>query len=745
MAIKIPDSPEIIGSEPVLRQGSNIRGVSVIPNFKVDTSAERKALQDIGDAWALYEEDQNATYLTAWKSDFVKFASATATDIENGHKGRQAKDLYNNIFEGKINQWVEDRLGPNKDDGQIRIANDGLKQRVLNWVDSQKISWINHFADYEANEFNKYRKTVFDANDQANSNLVLSARTDEEIGNAIQGMYQTARIQYQGMDNRYIANIAAKKADEAVSAYVSSMISSDPYSAAVRVKNIDGRWTNASEALTSASRAKLMDEIQKSYVKNGANNYALADSDTARLEVLDASIISELWDTGDPLIVERVQDQIRAEGEKIRSAREKETEGLRAREMSNLVTQFNNAKTVDDLWSVMQTAVESGHPEAAKAFQDVYVDKLDMLKTVDDAMSIDPGWEEKYQRYYKEEAEKERAAITEEQRRIEQKYLLSGTLDGETEKIGVVPKPRSMLRKDVLTREEIRTLDNIGGANDRRIREAAARRATERALGSPTYASLAGSDVEADKLLMAKQDADRAAFEKYHNMLEARKSAMPSFTEMYSEQALGVPVNPADPRFAALPADLRRELMLQRQTVTDYQRLVDRVPEVDTILKEVPGYSKMSQASQGVLKRFIIEKVERASTGPGATGVPTGEALRQLVLSSAANAMVPEEEKLRNAINRNSQYDRGWDVDFQDAESALVYSAVGKDRSIKNNTYTKQRELAGKIIDDFASSLDRNPRKVVQDMREDMIQWIIDGNYDQVIYFVRGFSNKDNM
>lgn len=727
MAIKIPDSPEIIGSEPVLRQGSNIRGVSVIPNFKVDTSAERKALQDIGDAWALYEEDQNATYLTAFKSKFVQFASATATDLENNNKGNQARDLYarKGGFEEKINSWVEDHVGPNKPDGEIRIANDGLKQRALNWIDSQKISWINHFADYEANEFNKYRKTVFDANDQANSNLVLSARTDEEIGNAIQGMYQTARIQYQGMDNRYIANVAAKKADEAVSAYISSMISSDPYSAAVRVKNIDGRWKNASEALTSASRAKLMDEIQKSYVKNGANNYALADSDTARLEVLDASIVSELWDTGDPLVVERVQDQIRAEGEKIRSAREKETEGLRAREMSNLVTQFNNAKTVDDLWSVMQTAVESGHPEAARAFQDVYVDKLDMLKTVDDAMSIDPELEAKYQEYFVEEQEKEQERIDAEIADIRSRIKRYGN--------------------QAVTQDEVRTLGDIGRVNEKRVNDVATRRATERALGSPTYASLIGSDVEADKLLMAKQDADRAAFEKYHNMLEARKSAMPSFMEMYSEQALGVPINPADSRFAALPADLRRELLLQRQTVTDYQRLVDRVPEVDTILKEVPGYSKMSQASQGVLKRFIIEKVERASTGPGATGVPTGEALRQLVLSSAANAMVPEEEKLRNAINRNSQYDRGWDVDFQDAESALVYSAVGKDRSIENNTYTKQREQAGKIIDDFAASLDRNPRKVVQDMREDMIQWIIDGNYDQVIYFVRGFSNKDNM
>lgn len=743
MAIKIPDAPEIIGSEPVLRQGANLRGVSNIPNFQIDTSAQRQMLKDIGEAWALYEEDQNATYLTAWKSDFVQFASATATDIENRNKGRQATDLYDRKFKGAIDKWVEDRLGPDKGDGNLRIANDGLKQRALNWVDSQKVSWINHFADYEANERKKYRTTVFDANDQANANLVQNARTDEEIGNAIDGMFRTAKLQYQGMDDRYIANVAGKKADEAVAAYVRSIIPTDPWGASLRVQNTDGKWANASGALTSATRTKLMSEIQDSYIKNGANNYALTDDDTARLEVLDRSLISQVWETDDPLVISRVQDQIRAEGQKIRAAREKETEGLQAREVSNLVSQFNNAQTTDDLWTVMQTAVESGHPEVAQSFQDMYVDKLDMLQTVDDAMKVDPAIEEKYQQYYKEEAEKEEAAIAEEKERIRLKRLIQPADTGTS--VDALFTPRGLRKEDALTKEEIRTLDNIGGANDKRIREAAARRATERVLGSPAYASTQGSDVEADKALMAKQDADRAAFEKYHNMLEARKASMLVFSELYSEGADGRLVNVTDQRFASLPADLREELLLQRQTSADYQKLVDSVPEVDTILSELPDYKKMSQASQGVLKRFVIENIKRASTGPGSTGIPRGEALKQLVLSAAGNAVVPEEKKLRNAIVRNSQYDNGWDVNFSEAESALVYSALGKSRTVKNNTYALQRKQAEAIIDDFAKSLDRNPRKVVEDMRDDMIQWIIDGNYDQVIYYVRGFTKRENM
>jgi len=725
MAIKIPDAPEIIGSEPVLRQGANLRGVSNIPTFQIDTSVSRQALKDFGEALALYEEDQNATYLTAWKSDFVQFASATATDIENGNKGRQATNLYDRKFKGAIDKWVEDRLGPDKNDGKLRIANNGLKQRALSWVDSQKISWINHFADYEANEFKKYRTTVFDANDQANANLVQNARTDEEIGNAIDGMFRTAKIQYQGMDDRYIANVAGKKADEAVATYVRSIIPTDPWGASVRVQNIDGKWANASGALTSATRTKLMKEIQESYVKNGANNYALTDDDTARLEVLDRSLISQVWETDDPLVISRVQDQIRAEGQKIRAAREKETEGLQAREVSNLVSQFNNAQTTDDLWTVMQTAVESGHPEVAQSFQDMYVDKLDMLQTVDGAMRIDPGIEEKYRQYYQEELEKEESAVAAERKDIERKIKTMGP--------------------DAVTKQEVRTLGDIGQVNERRVREVAARRATERALGSPSYTSVQGSDIEADKALMAKQDADRAAFEKYHNMLEARKASMPVFNELYSEGADGRLVNIVDQRFASLPADLREELLLQRQTNTDYQTLVDKVPEVDTILSGLPDYKKMSQASQGVLKRFVIENIKRTSTGPGSTGIPKGEALKQLVLSAAGNAVVPEEKKLRNAIVRNSQYDNGWDVNFSEAESALVYNALGKNRTVKNNTYALQRKQAEAIIDDFARSLDRNPRKVVEDMRDDMIQWIIDGNYDQVIYYVRGFTKRENM
>lgn len=739
MAIKIPDAPGIIGSEPVLRQGANLRGVSTIPDFSINTSAEREMLNDVGKAWALFEEDQNATYMTAWKSDFTQFASATATKIKNGHKGRAATNLYarQGGFKDQVDKWVEDRLGPDKNDGKLRIANKALKQRALAWVDSQKSSWISHFANYEASEYDKYRTTAFEANDQANANLVLNAMSDEEIGNAIEGMFQTAKWQYQGMDPRYISNVAGKKADEAVAAYVRTMIPSDPYSAAVRVQNIDGNWKNASGALTSTTRAKLMKEIQDSYIKNGANNYALADSDVVRYEVLDDSIVSQLWETADPLVIDRIQDNIRADGEKIRAAREKETAGLQAREVSNIVTQFNNAKTVDDLWSTMQTAVESGHPELAESFQDMYVDKLNMLKTVDDATAIGPDLEELYQQYYQEELDKEERAIADEKadisKRLEKAYNPSiwSVLTGE--------------RTEAPTKEEMRVLSDTNRTNERRARENASRRAKERVLGSPTRASAPGSDVELDKAIMEKQDADRAAFEKYHNMLEARKASMPVFTELYSEQADGVAINVTDDRFRSLPADLREELLLQRQTVTDYQNLVDKVPEVDTVLNALPDYKKMSMASQGLLKRFVVEDIKKKSFGTGATGIPEGEALKQLILQSAAKATVKEEKQLRNAIERNSQYDNGWDVDFRDAESALVYSALGKNRTVKNNTYDLQRKQAEAIINDFAASLDRNPRKVVEDMRDDMIQWIIDGNYDQVIYFVRGFTKRENM
>ena len=56
MAMKIPDAPNVIGTQPVLREIDSINPVSERPNFRVDVSAPVEAVKNVGNAYADYVE-----------------------------------------------------------------------------------------------------------------------------------------------------------------------------------------------------------------------------------------------------------------------------------------------------------------------------------------------------------------------------------------------------------------------------------------------------------------------------------------------------------------------------------------------------------------------------------------------------------------------------------------------------------------------------------------------------------------
>ena len=54
MAIKIPDAPNIIGTQPVMREVDSINPKFERPNFNIDVSQPVQAVKDTANAYASY-------------------------------------------------------------------------------------------------------------------------------------------------------------------------------------------------------------------------------------------------------------------------------------------------------------------------------------------------------------------------------------------------------------------------------------------------------------------------------------------------------------------------------------------------------------------------------------------------------------------------------------------------------------------------------------------------------------------
>ena len=102
MGIKIPEAPNVVGSDIDLRSPNMIAPVSNTPQFKVDFSGLQREVGDVAKYFQDMVRDQTNTYMTAGKNEYLQYMTSYQNDIFQKHQGEQAKDLYKQFKESII-------------------------------------------------------------------------------------------------------------------------------------------------------------------------------------------------------------------------------------------------------------------------------------------------------------------------------------------------------------------------------------------------------------------------------------------------------------------------------------------------------------------------------------------------------------------------------------------------------------------------------------------------------------------
>lgn len=273
MALKIPDAPGVVGSDIELRSPQMVSPVSNTPQFKVDFSGLQDAVGDVTKYYQGMVRDQTNTYMTAGKNEYLQHMRSYQDRIFEDNQGVKAQDLYARFIKPESDRWLEEKYGEPKDDGEVRIVDKELQKQFTNWVSTQQPHFINTSANYEQGEWDKYRKSVFTAQDNIAANLILNATSPETIQNGIIGFRENTYQENPGMDKDFIEQAIAAKVDASIVGHLNQVAETHPLKAYEELRTYKPIVDN----LTDASKKQVMETIRKCYKNIGIDEYAHAD------------------------------------------------------------------------------------------------------------------------------------------------------------------------------------------------------------------------------------------------------------------------------------------------------------------------------------------------------------------------------------------------------------------------------------------------------------------------------------
>lgn len=267
MVMTIPDSGNITGSQPVLRQQSAVTPMSDTRVVPMDVTPVADSLENLGKAYKQFKEQENLAFGQQLFNDYNEHIAKFQMDWENSHKKYAARDYYQALKEESW-KFYNDRTGAPKDDGKIRTNDPDQKAAFQTYIEKRQPSLISHAMAYEANELTQAQNESFDAGESAAAIRILSG-DPIEIANGLADLDRITAIRQRGADSDYIRLQQAQKRDVAVSGLVMQTANTDPVAAAKlmdRGRYPDGRPIGNPQVydnLTSATEAKLRAAIKE--------------------------------------------------------------------------------------------------------------------------------------------------------------------------------------------------------------------------------------------------------------------------------------------------------------------------------------------------------------------------------------------------------------------------------------------------------------------------------------------------
>lgn len=341
MAIKIPDAPNIVGTQPVLRQPEPINAKFENPQFRVDASAPAQALKDIGNAYAEYVDQQTETLMGAACNQFSHDVREEENRLKNTYKGIYANDLYARL-EKKATSVLDDMTGEPKDDGRVRIANPELRKRFRDWASRQMPAYHARMTNYTATEIERANKVILEDGVKQVNNMVADATTSEELMAANDEYIRIARLTAAGLPQGYQRAEAARMLDEAVAKKMTTLAKTNILQSIYMYDSIP----EIQAAMSETSEAAWLKVMQENYESQGASKIAdlrAGDLPTSEFRgYTDKNVIRRVFPNASEAEVDRILVDMRKKGDEIYTAAKESKRGQDEKEYAALQTKIVN-------------------------------------------------------------------------------------------------------------------------------------------------------------------------------------------------------------------------------------------------------------------------------------------------------------------------------------------------------------------------------------------------------------------
>ena len=735
MAVKIPDAPNIIGSEPVLRSPEGVNGSTATPQFKHDPSAAVEATNALGTLFANVNQQRVDTYMTQASLWWTENMNKHMRETMDKYKGGAAMDLYVKEIKPYAKKLTEDLLGAPKDDGVVRISNPQLQKEFQKWADGQMRNYNAQIGSYEGQELAKYNESTFDAREQQISEGLMKATTPEEIVGYSKSMLDLNALRYRGYNPDRISQLAAAKVDAAVTTNVQTKIAND-------VEKGYSYYTDpqVQAVLSTASKTKIQQELRKQLVEQGKarGGEGLANNDTSRVEhYTNQELIRKIYNTEDPEIIRGVQLEIMGGANDRATGLQEKAAGVQSQINATLSAELANAQTEEDLYNVLSRIYETD-PTWAES-----IDKANQMSAIDSAVV----------RYITTAVPNYQKDVTE----------LSNTIAEE------LSSPMSMKLKGKGGQDTNVAFYNEEKAySGRTINSADYERgllaqADELELSGMSHEQAIKTVAEREaRLIVANREDSEDNIEmmaRYDFLRDRLANATETYTEVMNDIVAGTYTGGYDARIDKLPLQMQRELYAAVGTQGEYRRLVNSHPGVDEVFKSIDAtYPNLDVGFQERAKRMAMYRVSEWEKKSG--DVATGQQLRQLVQQGYADAKDPVTNAMESAIRDMVSVDDLTENDYQTRElrtdlmaeqkrldtitssATKAFSKVEQHKTAGSRDWDKNVEYARAKIRKFRNGLPKELRGVVDQNMDLYTRWYALGNTNAIINHVNAHRNK---
>ena len=704
MAFKIPDSPDIIGGTPVLREVQGIQGTQV-----VDMSMNTEPLQDFvanaGEAYSKYLEDRERTEDQARYNGWVEHMTNFRVRLyEENPKGR-AKDLYAKIKE------ESDNYISNTTKNLPTSATDRMKD----WVASQMPGYMSSAANYEAEQQAIYRKEVIETSISRNAQVIATSDNPIEIEIARGNISSLVRDSLRGSPEDLIASTIAVQQDQASVAMISNKMLSDPKSAADLLNGVSLKEdvldymssTSIAEcrkALVDSARTQLINE-QAAYLYSGTGTASPNNEEMAR-SILGSSATQEQikWFMAD----------VASEGNKKAEAMKQEMIGVQNQMKTALTKQLVDANTPQERQQAVQNAVLNGQITAEEG--------QGVLMSLSNEM------------YYKG-LESDLQSTIEEIARV----------TGETDVLSIIDNYETYYQGsgDYTVRSDYFNVMDVSEKHQR-IEELskqpdAAKNPELKRLLQEVLAAETGVGLEEKPMVIP--EAQMQKLRQYKAEQEKRFAGKEYVPELINKLATGEIQGFDIKEFGQVGYGYHGMLWNISRVEGEYRDTKAKMKKAGLNIDNIAGdidaaFSKLDPSASAAVKRSFISQVNAWSKDNHGE-VPTEETAADFMRKARANALSKEASAVQKAVDK--YYDEEDIIDQRISES-LSKNMKFKEYAVSDRAYEKSVKRAEQLLDNVADDLSRSHKIWVETNKETLIPLVLSGRWDLITLQLKSIS-----